>query len=111
MQSRESSCIMTALRKCLCKSRGALHWKLTRKPLDYIMILKEEHCDKRLTSKAKSYLNRRPSLCRVAVVAFYSNCDGETKHMKCYRNRHTHHLLSEMMVNRLRCSSAPWNQS
>ena len=56
----------------------------------------EKHCDKRLTSEVKSYLKRRqPSLCRVAVVAFYANCDGKTKHMKSQRNGHAHHLLSE----------------
>ena len=45
--------------------------------------------------KMKGYLKlRQPSLCRVAVVAFYANCDGETKHMKSQRNGHAHHLLS-----------------
>ena len=39
----------------------------------------------------------QPSLARVAVVAFLRQfqCNGNTKHMKCQSNRHTHHLLSE----------------
>ena len=39
-------------------------------------------------------ISKQPSLGRVAVVAFYSNCDGDPKHMKCYCNRHAPHLLS-----------------
>ena len=35
----------------------------------------------------------------MAVVAFYADRDGKTKHTKCQRNGHAHHLLSEMMVN------------
>ena len=31
----------------------------------------------------------------MAVVAFYANRDGKTKHMNRDRNRHAHHLLSE----------------
>jgi len=53
------------------------------------------------------FISKQPSLGRVAVVAFYSNCDGKTKHMDRYSNRHKHHLLSKMMANRIRYSSAP----
>ena len=33
----------------------------------------------------------------MAVVAFLRQfqCNGNSKHMKCQSNRHTHHLLSE----------------
>ena len=56
---------------------------------------KEEYCDKRLASGSyKLSKHRQPSLSRVAVVAFYTNCDGKTKHMNRYCNRHAHHLLS-----------------
>ena len=54
-------------------------------------------------------ITKQPSLGRVAVVAFYANCDGDPKHMKCYRNRHAHHLLSEydgQPPALLQCSSA-----
>ena len=39
----------------------------------------------------------QPSLARVAVVAFLRQfqCNGNSEHMKCQSNRHTHHLLSE----------------
>ena len=59
-----------------------------------------------------SYFYKQPSLGRVAVVAFYSNCDGDSKHMKRYCNWHASHLLSRYGIgrnveaNRLRYSSA-----
>ena len=48
------------------------------------MTAKEEHCEKRLTSVqiiVIRVLPEQPSLGRVAVVAFYSNRDGETQHV------------------------------
>ena len=70
--------------------------------------MKEEHCDKRLTSGQKQWFNyKQPSLGRVAVVALYTDCDGKTKHMKCKCNRHAITSFRRMMANRLPLCSAP----
>ena len=67
-------------------------------------------CDKRLARVSLSYKAKalKPSLCRVAVSAFYSDRHGPVKNVKGQCNWHDHHLPSMGGVaNRLPFCAAP----
>jgi len=71
-----------------CRSRPNIYTN-RHKHYNYI---KEEHCNKRLASSSELFIAKQPSLCRVAVVAFYNDRNSKPSwESKEYEENGDHH--------------------